>query len=503
MVVLGRPSGPCVKRSTGTPSMTEALPSKPKRANVSDRPSDQIIKPAQERHILLFSFVSWLKAGFSIHQIGMLRTLGIALLCLAALAPSRVEAEAPTVIVKPGDALSLIAERAGVSVEQIKEWNRLDGDLIRIGQKLVVGPTERTNAKTSADDGIDWTPPFDYGAAAPEAPDAAEEHAARVAARDPSTAVAARGYEKPVEKKKRGRTYRVQSGDTLTGIALKHDTSIAELLTSNPGLKADRIYPGQTIDVGTPRPEVVFKLERGDTLLAVADRYDVSARDLARWNAKLGQRNPRPGTDLRIFTRVPVSPSEAIGPTNRGRLEGGVRLPSHRGYVIRTPARTYGTEETTRWIVGAFDAVDAKFKRTKVVRVHDISDRNGGKLRDHKSHQNGRDADISYYQEECGSNGCRFDEFRSSELDVARQWTLLEYWLRNGQVEMIFIDYRLQAKLYRYAKRRGATKAQLDRWIQYPRGRYEPNGVIRHFPNHEDHLHVRFVCPYSDLRCRP
>jgi murein endopeptidase len=153
--------------------------------------------------------------------------------------------------------------------------------------------------------------------------------------------------------------------------------------------------------------------------------------------------------------------------------------------------------------MGAFDAVDAKFKRTKVVRIHDISDRNGGKLRDHKSHQNGRDADISYYQEECGSNGCRFDEFRSSRLDVARQWALLGYWLRHGQAEMIFIDYRLQAKLYRYAKRKGATKAQLDRWIQYPRGKYEPDGVIRHFPNHEDHLHVRFVCPYSDLKCRP
>jgi len=483
--------------------MTEALPSKPKQANVSDRPSDQIIKPAQERHILLFSLVSWPKAGFSIHRIGMLRTLGIALLCLAALAPSRAEAEAPTVIVKQGDALSLVAERAGVSVEQIKEWNHLDGDLIHIGQKLIVGPTAKTKATTPADDGIDWTPPFDYGAAAPEAPDAAQEHTARVAARDPSTAVAARAYEKPVDKKKRGRTYRVQSGDTLTGIALKHDTSIAELLASNPGLKADRIYPGQTIDVGTPRPEVVFKFERGDTLLAVADRYDVSARDLARWNAKLGQRNPRPGTDLRIFTRLPVSPSEAIGPTNRGRLERGVRLPSHRGYVIRTPARTYGTEETTRWIVGAFDAVDAKFKRTKVVRVHDISDRNGGRLRDHKSHQNGRDADLSYYQEECSSNGCRFEEFRSSELDVARQWALLEYWLRNGQAEMIFIDYRLQAKLYRYAKRKGVTKAQLNRWIQYPRGKYEPDGVIRHFPNHEDHLHVRFVCAYSDLRCRP
>jgi LysM repeat protein len=425
----------------------------------------------------------------------MLRAIGIALLCLAALAPSRVEADAPSVIVSQGDALGLIAKRVGVSVEQIKEWNDLNDDLIRVGQRLVVGPTEEGEE-------IDWTPPFDYGAAEPRSK-AATHQAPRVAARDSSTAVAVRAHDKPVEKKKPGRTYRVQSGDTLSGIALEHDTSISELLASNPGLEADRIYPGQTIDVGTPRPEVVFRLERGDTLLAVADRYEVSPRDLTRWNTSLNQRNTRAGAKVRLYTRAPVSPSEAVGPTNRGRLENGVQLPPHHGYVMRTPARTYGTEETTRWIVGAFDAVDAKFKSTKVLRVHDISDRNGGKLRDHKSHQNGRDADISYYQDECNSRGCSFEDFRASELDVARQWTLLEYWLRNGQVEMIFIDYRLQAKLYRYAKRRGATKAQLDRWIQYPRGKYEPDGLIRHFRNHTDHLHVRFVCPYSDLRCRP
>ena len=440
----------------------------------------------------------------------MLRTLGIALLCLAALAPSRVEAEASTVIVKQGDALSLIARGAGVSVEQLKEWNRLNGDLIRIGQKLVVSPNTKAEspkakptAKQTGDDGIDWTPPFDYGSAAPAAPEPANDRAPRVAARDPSTAVAVRPYDKPPEKKKHARTYRVQSGDTLTEIALKHGTTTGELLASNPGLEANRIYPGQTIDVGEPRPEVVFRLERGDTLLAAADRYGVSARDLTRWNARLGQGNPRSGTAVRIYTRLPVSPSEAVGPTNRGRLENAVRLPPHRGYVIRTPARTYGTEETTRWIVGAFDAVDAKFKHTKVVRVHDVSDRNGGRLRDHKSHQNGRDADLSYYQDQCSSNGCPFDKFRPSDLDVARQWTLFEYWLRNGQVEMVFVDYRLQAKLYRYARRKGVTKTQLDRWIQYPRGKYEPNGLIRHFPNHQDHLHVRFVCPYSDLKCRP
>jgi LysM repeat protein len=429
----------------------------------------------------------------------MLRTLGIALLCLAALAPSRVEADAPIVFVKQGDALSAIAKRAGVSVEQIKDWNQLNSDLIRIGQKLVIGPDAATRR---VDDGIDWTPPFDYGEMAQGA---AKEDSLRIAARDPSSAVAARTYDKATDTKKPklGRSYRVQKGDTLTGIALRHDTTVAELLASNPGLKADRIYPGQTIGVGAPTPEVVFKLERGDSLLAVANRYDVSRRDLTRWNARLSHQDPRPGTTIRLYTRVPVSPSQAVGPTNRGRLEQGVRLPPHRGYVIRTPARAYGTEETTRWIVRAFNAVDAKFKHAKVVRIHDISDRDGGKLRDHKSHQNGRDADISYYQTECSSYGCRFEDFRSSELDVARQWALLEYWLRNGQAEMIFIDYRLQAKLYRYARRKGVTKAQLDRWLQYPRGKYEPNGVIRHFRNHEDHLHVRFVCPYSDLKCQP
>jgi len=429
----------------------------------------------------------------------MLRTLGIAMLCLAALATSRVDADASVLIVQQGDALSSIAKRAGVSVEQIKRWNDLDGDMIRIGQRLVV---RQGAARSHSEGGIDWTPPFDYGAAVPET---TTESKARIATRDPSSAVATRLSDDAAEgtKPKRGKTYRVQKGDTLTAIALRHRTTIGELLASNRGLRADRIFPGQTIDIGAPRPEVVFKLERGDSLLAAASRYDVSPRDMSRWNAGLGHRDPRPGTNIRLYTRVPVSPSEAIGPTNRGRLENGVRLPSHRGYLVRSPARAYGTEETTRWIVAAFNAVDSKFKQRKVVRVHDISDRDGGKLRDHKSHQNGRDADISYYQTECGPRGCRFDEFRASQLDVARQWTLLEHWLRHGQAEMIFIDYRLQAKLYRYAKRKGATKAQLDRWIQYPRGKYEPNGVIRHFPNHEDHLHVRFVCPYSDLKCRP
>ncbi len=429
----------------------------------------------------------------------MLRIVGIALLCLAVLTPFRVSADARTVVVEAGDVLGTIAAREGVSIAQLKEWNHLRGDVIHVGQRLVVRrPAEQP--KQIIDDGIDWTPPFDYGPAEP-APHAPRPGA--VAARDPSTAVAAQVGEKPANKQSKVRTYQVRKGDTLIEIALRHNTTVEDLIERNPGLRPTRIYPGQMIDLGEPTPELVFRLERGDTLLAAANRYGLSVRDIERWNANLDTGAVRPGTAVRVYTRAPVSASEAIGPTNRGRLENPVRLPTHRGYVIRTPARAYGTEETIRWITDAFDAVDAKFKYPKVVRIHDISDRNGGRLRDHKSHQNGRDADISYFQETCGANGCPFEEFKSSDLDVARQWALLEHWLRNRQAEMIFIDYRLQAKLYKYARRKGVSKAKLEEWIQYPRGRYEPEGVIRHFPNHEDHLHVRFVCPYSDDKCRP
>jgi LysM repeat protein len=416
---------------------------------VSASSPDQPTKVRAVRHIIAFlPTFFWPSDVTSVHEMNMLRPTAIALWCAVVLAPIHVVADAPAVVVQSGD-------------------------------------------------DIDWTPPFDYGTSPPTTP---ETHSAPIAAREASIAIAtARDIKKA---KKKGRTYRVKPGDTLTGIAREFDTTITELSKINPSLNPDRIYPGQTIDIGEPRPEVRFSLERGDTLIAVAERYGVSSRDLTRWNATVKRGGAKPGTEIRLYTRVPVSPSAAVGPTNRGRLENGVLLPPHRGYVIRSKARAYGTEETTRWIVDAFDSVNARFKTRKTVRIHDISDRNGGRIHDHKSHQNGRDADIGYYQKKCPRNACPFEDFKPSDLDVARQWALLEYWLRNDQAEMIFIDYRLQAKLYRYAKRRGVPEAKLDRWIQYPRGKYHPVGVVRHFRNHEDHLHVRFVCPYSDVKCR-
>ncbi len=42
--------------------------------------------------------------------------------------------------VKSGDALSIIADRYGVSVKQIRSWNNLRGNVIRVGQRLTIYP---------------------------------------------------------------------------------------------------------------------------------------------------------------------------------------------------------------------------------------------------------------------------------------------------------------------------------------------------------------------------
>jgi membrane-bound lytic murein transglycosylase D len=52
--------------------------------------------------------------------------------------------------VKSGDVLGSIASRHGVTVSQIKQWNNLSSNLIKVGQQLKVAPGElKTIAQVS------------------------------------------------------------------------------------------------------------------------------------------------------------------------------------------------------------------------------------------------------------------------------------------------------------------------------------------------------------------
>lgn len=297
-------------------------------------------------------------------------------------------------------------------------------------------------------------------------------------------------------------TVTVAAGDTLGGIALRLKTSVDKLVEWNPGLDPNRIRAGQKLLTGPQGRHLQHTVQSGETVSSIVRRFEVSIRQLVRWNPGLRPNHVRTGQRLTLYTNVPLSRSESIGSPSHGHLVAGQRLPKHAGYVIRRPNDAWGTEETVRHIVGAFDKLAKRFPGAPKLLIHDLSKRGGGRMFGHRSHQSGRDADISYFQKSCKGGVCPFRRSSAGSIDARRTWALLKHWLDDRVLEAVFIDYKLQKSLHREARKRGATKSELARWFQYPRGRSDPSGVIRHFPKHADHMHVRFACHGSDEECK-
>lgn len=104
----------------------------------------------------------------------------------------------------------------------------------------------------------------------------------------------------------------VQHGDTLFGIALRNGLTVAELGDANPGLNG-RLTAGQTLRLPTrteagpgtaaiqpvaytprlaksPRP-AHYTARRGDTLSAIAQRFDISLAEIRTWNPVFKKRS--------------------------------------------------------------------------------------------------------------------------------------------------------------------------------------------------------------------
>jgi LysM repeat protein len=297
--------------------------------------------------------------------------------------------------------------------------------------------------------------------------------------------------------------YEVKRGDTLGAIASRLGKSTDQLLELNPGLQPDRIREGQKLrleDLGALGRRVEHVVVLGESLTRIAAQYEVKVRDLLKWNPKLQPDRVREGAKLLVYTQAPDSRSESVGTPTNVKLLFATQLPTNAGYVLRNPERSWGTRETVRAITQAFTALRAKDPTAPKVRVHDLSLRTGGPIDDHQSHQSGRDVDITYYQKQI-DGACPLRPVAPSQLDVERQWALLSHWLQRGQLEAVFIDYDLQAKLYKQARAQGASAEELMHWFQYPRGRTASLGIMRHAPRHADHMHVRFACDSTDPEC--
>jgi len=219
---------------------------------------------------------------------------------------------------------------------------------------------------------------------------------------------------------------------------------------------------------------------------------------------------PRAGSRRRV--RAPRSVS--VGFPWQGRLREGVEL--RESETVRrvgeyAPAgHFWGTHELVQLLERAARVVARRVPGSKL-SVGELSKRAGGDIDGHGSHESGRDVDVAFYM--LDGAGKPFEPFAFAEFDAegrgkapneglrfddARNWELVARLVTDpdARVQYVFVGEALRARLLAEGRRRGASRAVLDRAaaLLVQPGRGHP---------HRNHFHLRIYCDPSDRpQCR-
>ncbi len=97
--------------------------------------------------------------------------------------------------------------------------------------------------------------------------------------------------------------YRVKFGETLNGIAYRHQMTPSDLMKANK-LRSSQLKEGQRIRVRVPAKVEVHTVKAGEALSQIAEKYGMTTRAISRFNKLKSTDFIRVGQELLVYRRV-------------------------------------------------------------------------------------------------------------------------------------------------------------------------------------------------------
>ncbi|HNS98253.1 MAG TPA: penicillin-insensitive murein endopeptidase [Polyangiaceae bacterium] len=211
---------------------------------------------------------------------------------------------------------------------------------------------------------------------------------------------------------------------------------------------------------------------------------------------------PAPAAPTALF-RTPHALS--VGAPNAGSLVRGSKLETSDHIRVvpdwNHPDYRWGLPELVQMLQRAAHHIHEKHGPCRM-SVGDLSCREGGSLRKHRSHQSGRDVDIAFYMVDrkgkplyhssfvaFGADG-RAINHPEARFDDTRNWALVATLLSDpkARVQQIFVSNDVRKRLLIEAERQQAPRRLR---LEAARVLIQPSGSSAH----ADHFHVRIACP--------
>lgn len=152
----------------------------------------------------------------------------------------------------------------------------------------------------------------------------------------------------PIDKRTSWRFHVVREGETLSQIAESFHAKASEIAETNDLASDDPVSAGDELVVPTAtvaaHPQR-YKVRRGDTLITLADRFDVSVEQLRHWN-HLRSNALRTGTTLRVSEPVALAPRTRSRHSSSSRRRTSSHKSSKSSHAKKTQSKATSHTKT-------------------------------------------------------------------------------------------------------------------------------------------------------------